>query len=117
MFFPGLVRLEPQRVEPWVATAARSTRLVREVPVERRARDPEPLPDRPQRHPFDAALLDGADRLLHEGPGQVAVVVAILAFSGHKRMVRLYVDTVNMCGYIDVDTGNINHVARNTERG
>ena len=71
--------LQAQRAKPLARDGRQERRFVGEMAVERRARDAEPLADAAQRQRLDPAFLDRAQRLLQERPGQVAVVVAILA--------------------------------------
>ena len=109
--FPGMQRLQAQCAEPFRRHGRQERRLVGEVAVQRGARHAELFAHGAQRQRRDPPFLNNAKRLLQERSRQVAVVVSIGSFSGHKLMVPTNVDNVNIGAYIDVDSGNIDVAA------
>jgi hypothetical protein len=107
LLVPGFLRPQAQRAKPLRRDGREQRRLIGEMSIQGGARHAKPASDRAQRQGSNPLFLYGLERLLHEGPGQVSVVIAAGAFSGHARIVRPYVDIVNIWQYIDVDIGNI----------
>src|ERR1035438_534292 len=83
--------------------------------VERAPGDAEPFAHGSQREMLHANGLDGAHGLIQKGPTQVPVMVGLSGLiplgwvnrTNHTKIIAQGVDSVNMSGYIDVDSVHI----------
>ena len=111
---PGGLQLPSKRLEAFARHRGEQRGLVGEMPVERRARDAQPLADGPQREPrrprlhgSSAPLRPTARGAGRRGDRRRAASGGVDASLAYGRVYQAGVDTVNMFGYMYVDYDNI----------
>ena len=78
---PGLDQLETKRAKTLARHGGEQRGLVGEMAIERGSRDAQLPADGAQRDRLDPLGLDRAQRLLHEGPAEIPVMVTVGALA------------------------------------